>query len=547
MHLLPICLATAAYLLALLTGSVGKRRLPTLKNGHSHLLLMKNAKLSFMSGNTARHRADNLNLMALLKLLVILLTLCHPPLSNAAVEEGSEETEDNNDFSMMGTLAKQGLHNIDNEQWNAYGQATYISNAQDAFHAAYSNLNGTPNSLSPYAQRSFTATVTGYFALRAWKGAEFYAVPEMISELPLSGLHGLGGGIQNFELQKNGTESATWYLSRAFYRQTIGLGGNLIHVNSGAMQLGGNMTSRRLVITAGNFSILDIFDKNSYAGDLRNQFLNMAFMTNAAYDFAADARGYTWGLVGEFYYDQWAFRFARIMGPIDPNQLMLNLDLLNAYGDQIELERKHTLYGQPGALKLLGYRNQERMGSWTDAIAALQSNPNNNATTCTTFSYGSGNAGAPDLCWARKSNVKMGIGVNMEQAVSEDLGLFFRGMVSDGKTEVYSYTSSDSSLSIGGLLKGSRWGREKDTTGIGYAASFLSSQHIAYLNLGGIDGFIGDGKINYKPEQVLDIFYKYHFIKSTWLSLDYQHIANPAYNADRGPVDIYSGRVHFEF
>jgi hypothetical protein len=313
------------------------------------------------------------------------------------------------------------------------------------------------------------------------------------------------------------------------------------------MQLAGTVDSRRFVFTAGGFSILDFFDKNTYAGDLRRQFFNMAFMTNAAYDFAADARGYTWGLVGEYYFDDWAFRLAHIAGPKDPNQLQLNFYMLTHYGDQAELEHKHVIKGQPGAIKILGYRNHENMGSFSDAISAFQADPAKNATTCTGFNYGSDNSSAPDLCWARKPNVKMGIGINMEQAITEDIGLFFRGMVSDGKTEVYSYTSADQSLSFGAVMKGLRWGREKDAVGLGYAQSWISKTHAAYLNMGGIDGFIGDGKINYKPEQVVDIYYQWHVVRSAWLSVDYQHLANPAYNADRGPINIYGARVHFEF
>ena len=273
----------------------------------------------------------------------------------------------------------------------------------------------------------------------------------------------------------------------------------------------------------------------------------MAFMTNAAYDFAADARGYTTGFATELYYDNWAFRFARIAGPMNPNDLPVNFDLLNFYGDQVELEHQHELFGQPGAVRILAYRNRENMGSWSDAMAAFNADPAKNATTCSGFSYESPNATAPDLCWARKPNIKMGIGINIEQKVTEDLGLFFRGMVSDGKTEVYSYTSSDQSISLGAALKGLRWGRSKDSFGVGYAASWISKEHAAYLDMGGVDGFIGDGKINYHPEQVVDIYYQCHVFQSTWLSLDYQHLANPAYNSDRGPVNIYGGRVHFEF
>ncbi len=481
-----------------------------------------------------------------MQILKILL-LCAVFSATSAQAENYPDLNDDSEFSVMKTLSDRGLHNLQDERWNLYSQGTYISSFKQAFPAAYTNFNDSPNSLLPDAERGFTGTVTFYAGLKGWTGAEFYIAPEMISERPLSGLKGIGGAIQNFELQKNGAAPATWYPSRAIYRQTVSLGGTQSNVKSGPMQLAGTVNSRRFVFTAGTFSILDMFDKNTYAGDLRRQFVNMAFLANAAYDFAADARGYTTGLVGEFYFDDWAFRFARIAGPKNPNDLFLNFQMLSNYGDQVELEHKHVIKNQPGAIKILGYRNQEKSGSLTDAIAAFQADKAKNATTCTGYNYDSGNAGAPDLCWARKSNIKMGIGINMEQAITEDIGLFFRGMYSDGKTEVYSYVPADRSLSFGTAIKGMRWGREKDSVGLGYAQSWISSQHVDYLNMGGVDGFIGDGKINYKPEQVVDIYYQWHVVKSAWLTFDYQYLANPAYNADRGPVNIYNTRVHFEF
>jgi hypothetical protein len=313
------------------------------------------------------------------------------------------------------------------------------------------------------------------------------------------------------------------------------------------MQLAGSADSRRFVLTAGNLSIIDIFDRNSYSGDVRQQFINMNFLTHAAYDFAADARGYSWGLAGEYYYDDWAFRLGRFLGPRDPNQLQLNYSIMNYYGDQLEIEHKHDLFGRPGKLRLLFYRHVENMGSWDDAIHAFESDPNKNATTCTSFNYGSGNASAPDLCWARKKNTKMGLGINLEQSIADDIGVFFRGMKSDGKTEVYAYTATDSSISMGTSIKGTRWGRARDSVGIGYAQNWLSTSHVKYLNMGGIDGFIGDGKISYKPEQVLEAYYNFNVNKYFWLTLDFQHVANPAYNSDRGPVSMYGVRVHAEY
>lgn len=456
-------------------------------------------------------------------------------------------SEQDDTFSLMRVLARQGWHDMDNEWWNAYGQATYISSWKSAFPAAYTNLNGTPHSLLPNAERSFTGTVTFYFGLKPWQSAEIYLAPEMISELPLSNLKGLGGSIQNFELQKNGSISATWYRSRFYLKQTFNLGGAEQLQESAPLQLAGGVNSRRLVFTAGNLSILDIFDKNAYAANLRQQFFNMAFMTHAAFDFAADARGYSDGLVAELYFEDWAFRLGRFATPKNPNDLPLDFRLFKYYGDQVELEHRHVIVEQPGAIRLLAYRNREPMGGWDDAILALQANPAQNAANCLTFNYHSSNASAPDLCWVRKANVKMGIGVNLEQQLMDGIGVFFRGMYSDGKTEVYSYSSSDRSLSFGTQIDGSHWNRKQDALGIGYASNWLSRSHVDYLNLGGVDGFIGDGKINYRPEQVVNIYYKLNLISSAWMALDYQHIANPAYNADRGPLDIYGIRVHFEF
>ena len=433
------------------------------------------------------------------------------------------------------------------EVWNAYGQFTYIWHQKNAFPARYTNLNDSPNSLSPNRERSYTTTATAFLGLRAWRGGEFYFAPEMIAELAPSALRGLGGSFQNGELEKNGSRTPTFYRSRLFLRQTWGLGGESTPVESGPMQLAGSVDSRRFVVTAGNLAIIDLFDKNSYVGDVRQQFLSMNFLTYSAFDFAADARGYTWGVAGEYYHDDWAFRYGRFVGPHDPNQLRLNFSIMNFHGDNFEVEHKHDLYGRPGKLRALFYRNVENMGRWDDAMDAFTRDPTKNSTTCTGFNYGSGNAGAPDLCWARKPNSKIGLGVSLEQSVNQNIGVFFRGMKSDGKTEVYAYTSTDSSISFGSLIKGSLWGRSQDEVGFGYAQNWISKLHRRYLEMGGIDGFIGDGRISYKPERAIEAYYKLNMNKFTWLTFDAQRIANPAYNSDRGPVNMYGMRLHAEF
>jgi high affinity Mn2+ porin len=479
--------------------------------------------------------------------IVLVLTSFLLASSLASAQNGTPAPRPEDETSAMQLLADKGLHDIENESWNAYGQFTYISSWKTSFYAPYTNLNGSINSLLPTAERSFTGTATLYLGLRLWKGAETYLVPELISEKPLSQLRGLGGAIQNFELQKGGTTVPQIYRSRLFLKQTIGLGGKSIVEESGPLQLGTTYDSRRLVFVAGNFSILDFFDTNAFDVDPRQGFLGLGFLTYAAYDFASDARGYSYGGVGEFHWDDWAVRAGRITPPKQPNQLPVDFRLFKYYGDQTEAEHKHKIRGQEGMVRLLAYRNRENMGRFSDAIDAFEANPEENATTCTGFNYGSHNAGAPDLCWARKPNVKKGIGGFAEQYIGHDIGVFARGMYSDGKTEVYAYTSTDRSATVGVLAKGSSWSRPTDVAGIGDNLGWISNIHAQYLGMGGVDGFIGDGAITAASEKSLDLFYSANFGKVYWLTGDYQHITNPGFNAARGPVNVFTVRIHGEF
>ncbi len=467
--------------------------------------------------------------------------------SVASAQNGAPAPRPDDDFSLMKMLSDKGVHDIDNEGWNAYGQFTYISSWKPAFNAPYTNLNGSINSLLPTAERSFTGTATLYLGARLWKGAEGYLVPEVISEQPFSQLRGLGGAIQNFELQKGGATVPQVYRSRLFLKQTIGLGGKSIVEDSGPLQLGTHYDSRRLVFVAGNFTVLDFFDTNAFDIDPRQGFLGLGFMTYAAYDFASDARGYSYGGIAEFHWDDWAVRYGRITPPKQPNQLPVDFRLLKYYGDQTEIEHKHSLHGQEGMVRVLAYRNREDMGRFSDAITAFEADPAKNATTCTTFNYGSNNSTAPDLCWARKPNVKEGVGGFVEQYIGHDIGVFARGMYADGKTEVYAYTSTDRSATVGVLAKGTSWSRPKDLVGVGTNLGWISDIHAKYLGMGGVDGFVGDGAITAAVERSVDLFYSANFQKIYWLSGDYQHITDPGFNAARGPVNVFTVRIHGEF
>lgn len=412
------------------------------------------------------------------------------------------------------------------EDWNAQFQATYVWQGKRPFSAAYSGAH----SLSPDKEKSYSFTATAMLGWRPWDGGELYFNPEAAQGVPLSNLTGLAG-FTNGEIARSSGPTPKFYRARLFLRQTWGLGGGQEEVESGPNQLAGSVDKRRGVLTAGNLSVVDLFDNNAYSHDPRTQFLNWSVMTHGAYDYAADARGYSWGVAWEWYHDDWVVRAGRFLQPKQPNQQALDTRLFQHYGDQIEIERAHTLGAQPGKLRLLAFRSRARMSRYQDALDLA-------ARTGDTPSLDDVRTGV---------RTKSGVGLSLEQALSSDVGLFGRASWADGKTEVYAFTEIDRSLSGGVLVRGTAWGRGQDSLGLAVARNGLSKVHRNYLAAGGMGFFIGDGRLNYRPEAVFEAFYNLQLAKAAWITLDWQHLRNPAYNADRGPVNVISARLHTEF
>ena len=412
------------------------------------------------------------------------------------------------------------------EDWNAKFQATYVWQDKRPFSAAYSGAN----SLSADKEQSYSFTASAALGFRPWAGGELYFNPEAAQGVPLSNLTGLGG-FTNGEIARSSGPTLTAYRARLFLRQTWGMGGEQEAVESAANQLAGNVDKRRWVLTAGNLSVLDVFDGNANSHDPRTQFLNWSLMTHGAYDYAADARGYSWGVALEWYHDDWVVRAGRFIQPKEPNQQALDPRIFQHYGDQIEVEHAHTIGGQPGKLRVLSFRNRAKMSRFQDALDLA-------ART----------GGTPDINDVRTGEqFKQGFGLNLEQAVSGDVGLFARASWADGKTETYAFTEIDRSLSGGVLVKGASWGRGQDSFGVALARNGLSKVRRDYLAAGGMGFFIGDGRLNYRPEAVFEAFYNLNLTKAAWITVDWQHIRNPAYNADRGPANVVSVRLHTEF
>ena len=288
---------------------------------------------------------------------------------------------------------------------------------------------------------------------------------------------------------------------------------------------------QRWVMTVGNVSMLDIFDANTYSHDPRTQFFNWALMTHGAYDYAADARGYTWGAALERHADDWAVRAGRFMQPEHPNGQSIDSNLLKHYGDQIEVEHDHVLGGQAGKLRLLVFRNVAKMSRYQDALDQAAATD-----------------GPPDLDAVRSGDrTKRGAGLDLEQALSKDVGVFGRASWADGRTETYAFTEIDRSISGGVAIKGSSWHRARDNVGFAIVRNALSQVHRDYLAAGGLGPFIGDGRLDYRPEEIAESYYSLSLIEGLWLTLDWQYIRDPAYNADRGPIQVGAIRLHMEF
>jgi carbohydrate-selective porin OprB len=257
--------------------------------------------------------------------------------------------------------------------------------------------------------------------------------------------------------------------------------------------------------------------------------MNWCNMTLCAFDYAADARGNSWGIALEYYRDDWVLRFGHFAQPQLANQLPLDGAFFKHYGQNFEIEHAHELDGQPGKLRLLVFRNTAVMGGYADAL-----------------DYAASNGGTPDTANTLRERVKYGAGLNLEQAVTPALGMFARAMWQDGESDTYAFTEVHRSLAAGVAIKGEVWGRERDNLGIALMRNAISGAYQRYLEAGGSGFFIGDGKLNYHPEQILEGYYSWNVARSLWLSADYQYMRNPAYNADRGPVSIAGVRLHWE-
>ena len=403
-------------------------------------------------------------------------------------------------------------------------QQTIITQYKPGFSASYSGRN----SLSPLSETQTSITVTFFGLARLWKGSQVIFDPELSGGAGLS--HTLGvAGFPNGETFRVGSVQNKIYIARLFFRQNFGWGKEKDTLEGDELQLAGLKSKRYFSVGIGKFNMGDYFDQNNFSHDPRSQFMNWALMDNAAWDYPANTRGYVFGAYTEFGQPDWTLRFAFTLNVTKANSSTWDAKIGKANTQTVEFEKRYTVNGQKGVLRVLGFLNNGKFGNYEQAIALSLNAPN----VDTTQAYG---------------RHKFGFGVNADQYLTKDFGVFAKASYNDGHTQTWFFTEIDRSFTFGGVLKGTGWKRGDDEMGLGFIANGLSAPHRQYLADGGYGFLIGDGNLNYAPEMIAEFYYKLNaYQKKFFLSPDYQFIVNPAYNKDRGPVNVFSIRAHVEF
>jgi high affinity Mn2+ porin len=334
-------------------------------------------------------------------------------------------------------------------------------------------------------------------------------------------------GFPNGEAFRLGTEIPNVTIARLFIRQTIGLGGEQETVEDDQLHLGGKQDVSRITLTLGKFSAKDIFDNNTYANDPRTQFMNWGLMANEAWDYPADSLGFMTGFAAELNQPRWAVRYGFFQMPPVSNGMGIDQHYLEAWGMVTEFERRFTVNGHPGTVRLLGYLNSAHMGSYQEAVDS----PIRPADITATEAY----------------RYKYGFGLNLEQEIIKNVGVFARLGWSNGKTEAWVFADVDRTASLGLSIKGEFWHRPNDTFGLAGLLNGISLVHQEFFAAGGTGILAGDGALNYGWEKDLETYYDFQIWKTLHVAFDYQFVSNPAYNQARGPVSIFGGRLHWEF
>jgi high affinity Mn2+ porin len=404
----------------------------------------------------------------------------------------------------------------------------YQFTAATQYHPSFSAKYSGENSLRPESE-SATAFVTTLFGdFRLWRGAELFLNPEMSGGRGLSSTLGVAAFPDGL-VYRVGDPAPAVYIARVAVRQTFNLGGGRVVTEDGPNELAGPRDRDVLAITVGRFSVVDIVDGNRYANDASTEFFNWALFASGAYDYPADTRGYTWGALADLAKGWWSVRGGIALEPYYANLAQMDWRITKSHGLMAEYEARYRLRGRPGASSLLVFLNTARMGSYEQVLSDPVLYGNNIAAT------------------RADGRHKYGFALSLDQQLTDSMGAFMRLSWNDGHNESWAFTEIDRSLALGATQNGSPWRRPQDIVGAAVVASGLSTWHRRYLEGGGYGFIIGDGALAYGLEVIADFFYMLQINDLISFSAIYQPVINPAYNRDRGPVHIFSGRIRIAF
>ena len=418
-------------------------------------------------------------------------------------------------------------HLVDTRYWLS-GQANFIFQTHPPFHAPYSG----PNSLDPNYEKATSRLLTLYAGVRLNDSTEFLV---NIEEAGGSGLTtGLGlAGAPNLDIVRNPTISKAPYLARGMIHKVFALSTDNVENDRNSLSLFTELPRRRLEVRFGKFSMPDFFDINSVGSDTHFQFINWTVDNNGAWDYAADTRGYTVGLTADYEDRNWGFRFAEALMPTVANGIDLVWRPWQVHAENWEYElRRGFIPHKSGTLRLLAFANSANMGIYRNAVTQFRA----------------GLVSRPDITnhpW--HITRKYGFGINLEQSLSKNFTAFGRFGWNNGKTESFAYTEVDQTFEGGLGAAGAMWHRRYDRAGVTFVTNAICKDHQLYLADGGLGFLLGDGALNYGRENIVETYYTAHVWKGVYLGPDLQHVNNPGYNRDRGPVLIPGMRTHLEF
>jgi len=415
------------------------------------------------------------------------------------------------------------------QAWVLGAQINYIAQDLLPLRSPYSGSN----SLWPYGDREMSQAYGVYVGGRIGTRLQAYLDVEWIAGTGISNTTGLGGPTDGDVLRQGSVDlPKTPYVARAFLRYVVPLGGPGLDTLAAAPDQGPLVaSSRRLELTAGKLAVTDLIDVNRYAGSTRLQFANWALFQNSAWDYAADTRGYSVGVAAAWIERRWSLRAASFLMPTFANGNILDWDVAHARGDEVEVTLGPTNAGT--VVRVMGFLNHGRMGRYAAAILAAQQTGQ-----------------PPDIVKDdAPGRTKYGVGVNLEHPLADSgrTGLFARLGWSDGKNEDFVFTEVERHASVGIQICGARWWRGLDVLGIALVDHGLSNEHREYLALGGSGFLLGDGRLTYGHERILEAYYRVQLGKYVQVSPDLQQIWNPGYNRDRGPATVLGLRLNVRY